>query len=59
NLLAQLDVYLLPVAKIREIDPDLETFTNINTPAELELHHDHYHDHALQTYHRSKPVKSD
>ncbi|PXF52699.1 MAG: molybdenum cofactor guanylyltransferase [Candidatus Methanophagaceae archaeon] len=40
NLLAQLDVYLLPVEKIREIDPDLETFTNINTPAELELHHD-------------------
>ena len=63
NLLAQLDVYLLPVAKIREIDPGLETFTNINTPAELELHHNHDHDHApdiqTQTYHRSRPVKSD
>ena len=39
NVVAQLDVYLLPVDKIRRIDPDLKTFTNINTPAELELHH--------------------
>ena len=39
NVVAQLDVYLLPVDKIRGIDPDLKTFTNINTPAELELHH--------------------
>ncbi len=36
KILARLNVYFLPVAEIREIDPDLMTFTNINTPAELE-----------------------
>ncbi len=37
NVLSQLkNVNFLPVNMIREIDPELKTFTNINTPEELE-----------------------
>ena len=36
DVLSQLkNVYFLPVSKIREIDPELKTFTNINTPDAL------------------------
>ena len=36
DILLQLqNVYFLPVARIREIDPSLKTFTNINTTEEL------------------------
>ncbi len=34
-LLQHQNVYFLPVARIREIDPGLKTFTNINTPEKL------------------------
>jgi molybdopterin-guanine dinucleotide biosynthesis protein A len=34
------DVYFLPVKRIREIDPELITFTNINTPEELKAYDD-------------------
>ena len=37
NIVSQLkNVNFLPVNKIREIDPCLKTFTNVNTPEELE-----------------------
>lgn len=36
DVLSQLqNVYFLPVARIREIDPGLKTFANINTTEEL------------------------
>ncbi len=35
NIIARLKVCFVPVARIKAIDPDLKTFTNINTPADI------------------------